>query len=42
MLRRPADKVHIFLEYQAHFEFSQRRQTEWIDIQSVKLFLSEP
>ena len=29
-------------EYQAYFELPQRRRTGWIDVQNVKLFLSEP
>ena len=29
-------------EYQAYFELLQRSQAGWIDVQNVKLFLSEP
>jgi hypothetical protein len=29
-------------EYQTYFELPQRSRTGWIDVQNVKLFLSEP
>jgi hypothetical protein len=43
VLRRPAAKARKLKEYQAYFEYSQRRQTGLMTgAQNVKLFFSEP